>query len=329
MVGMKKLLPRTQVSRLTLSTGFAAATLCFAATANAQPKPCPPGSWFCDGSQAAPAAPAAAPADAPPPLPPPPSGGTVQTNGGVVINQQAGSGDVTIVQGGQAPAAAPAPPPPAPVQVAPTPAAPLPTGRYVLPGQAIPDHEWGLHFNVQGVAFGGRSSASGVGGLGTALRYKMNRSFALEGGVAAYLGGDYNGDARAEVAANANLLWFLNPRSRSQVYLIGGLGVAAAATSARSYATYDTSYSSYYGQSSGYYYRSTSNGNYSYFGGQFGVGLEFRVARHLALNVDLRGFIRSRTDKRGLNDYEFVSSDGRATNTSGGLISTFGLTIYL
>jgi hypothetical protein len=69
--------------------------------------------------------------------------------------------------------------------------------------------------------------------------------------------------------------------------------------------------------------------DYRYFGGQIGAGLEFRVAKHFALNADVRGFIRGRTDEQAQYQPEFTDpSTGRTTNTSGGGIVTAGMTFY-
>ena len=57
---------------------------------------------------------------------------------------------------------------------------------------------------------------------------------------------------------------------------------------------------------------------YGYFGGQAGVGLEFRLSKVVALNFDMRGFIRSRIDDHKSDYPEFVSNEGKTTNTSGG-----------
>jgi hypothetical protein len=56
------------------------------------------------------------------------------------------------------------------------------------------------------------------------------------------------------------------------------------------------------------------------------LGVEHRMTRNLAINADLRGFVRGRTDNDG--SYEFVASDGRATNTSGGLLLNIGASLY-
>jgi hypothetical protein len=75
---------------------------------------------------------------------------------------------------------------------------------------------------------------------------------------------------------------------------------------------------------SGTYYQSRAE--YTYFGGFAGVGAEHRMSRSLAINVDLRGFVRGRQD--GGSQPEFVSADGRATNTSGGVLFNLGASLY-
>jgi len=68
--------------------------------------------------------------------------------------------------------------------------------------------------------------------------------------------------------------------------------------------------------------------DYSYFGGQAGIGLELRLTRVLAFNIDFRGFIRSRTDQMAQQQPEFTNSQGQQTNTSGGGLLTGGMTLY-
>jgi len=74
------------------------------------------------------------------------------------------------------------------------------------------------------------------------------------------------------------------------------------------------------------YYRPADH--YSYFGVQGGVGIEFRLARHFALNLALLGFVRGRTDADAQYHPEFVDGSGRSTNTSGGGLFQGGMTFY-
>ena len=48
----------------------------------------------------------------------------------------------------------------------------------------------------------------------------------------------------------------------------------------------------------------------------------------VALNFDMRGFIRGRIDDNKREYPEFVSNDGKTTNTSGGGLFQGGLTFY-
>jgi hypothetical protein len=124
-------------------------------------------------------------------------------------------------------------------------------------------------------------------------------------------GRDYNGFRRNETAFTVNGMVFLNPRSRAQVYLLAGFGWSDA------HATDDTL---------GY---DRASYHYGYFGGQGGLGLEFRAAKHFALNLDVRGFIRGRIDDNAQYQPEYVDpTTGRSTNTSAGGLITGGMTFY-
>jgi len=144
-----------------------------------------------------------------------------------------------------------------------------------------------------------------MGGAGLGLRFKPTRTFGIEADLDFVGGRDYQGDDRNETAFTINGLVFLNPRSRAQLYLLAGFGWSGAHVSSSSF-----------------------DAHYGYFGGQFGGGLELRLSRSFALNIDLRGFIRDRTDQLAQAQPEFTSSDGRSTNTSGGGLLTAGMTVY-
>ena len=59
-----------------------------------------------------------------------------------------------------------------------------------------------------------------------------------------------------------------------------------------------------------------------------GAGVEFRASRTVAFNIDVRGFIRGRTDGDAATQPEFTDGQGRTTNTSGGALVTAGMTFY-
>lgn len=244
-------------------------------------KDCAPGSWFC-GETA-----------------PPPAGA---------------NGDLKPLPTEQEKKAPPPPvvvyqPPPTTVVVQPREA---PPAYYYVPRRPVAKREWGLNLHVGGLLMGsGRDDNAGMAMVGLGLRFRPVPAFALEADLDFAGGTDYNGFRRHEEGFAFNGLFFLNPRSRTQVYLLAGFGwQGATATDDRQ--GYDgTEY------------------HYGYFGGQAGIGLEFRLSKVVALNFDFRGFIRSRIDDHKDEYAEFTDpSTGRQTNTSGGGIFQGGLTFY-
>jgi opacity protein-like surface antigen len=276
-------------SRLTvLACAFC---LSFPLTAFAQGE-CPPGSWFCD-EEGAPAAddeegddtsadgaPEAAPTGKPKQAPP------------IVVYQPSGQPPDKVI-----------------VVEAPPPKPPKKRWR----------REWGFNLHLESVLMGDedeRHPDSGMGGLGFAFRYRPIPHFAFEAGLD-FLGGvDYVGNERAERALLLNAIIFFNPRSKLQVYTLGGIGFSEARVRKEEL---------------------DNNGNvvndwiedYSYFGAQLGLGLEWRVSRKVALDLDVIGFIRGRTDEQARFEPEFVEAEtGRTTNTSGGGLGRLGITFY-
>lgn len=306
----------------------AAMSLSFPALAQSK-QGCPPGSWFCaDVSVAPPVQPAApqrqqrqeaappqaevdepeAPAAEPVPAPvrrpraaaPPP----------VVVYQPVPEPppQVIVVTPGYGPSyharpVRPVPPPPA----------------------AEPRHRWqpefGFNLRAEGVALGGRgsgaSAAAGMGGVGMSLRYRPVPAFAFDLGVDILAGHDYNGFQRVEVPVTLSGLIYVNPRSRVQFYLLGGMHVSRAQVRSDlpSKQLQPVDDGSQYGET------------YTYFGGQGGGGLEFRVSRRVSLNLDVVGFVRKRIDEG--RTPEFIDyENGRTTNTSGGALIRGGLTFW-
>jgi hypothetical protein len=193
--------------------------------------------------------------------------------------------------------------------------APPPPIYYYRPRPVVQPNrpEWGLNLRVEGAAFGQSSTAthdSGMGGVGFGLRYKPRPSFGLEADVDFMGGRDYNGFQHDETDLTLNGMFFLNPKSRTQVYLLAGFGWAGA----------------HVVDDAGQFNVSK---DYSYFGGQGGIGLEFRVARHFALNIDALAFIRERIDQGADRDPEFVDPQtGQTSNTSAGALFRGGMTFY-
>jgi hypothetical protein len=155
----------------------------------------------------------------------------------------------------------------------------------------------------------------GVGGGGVAFRIRPVEWFAIDIGAGIYGGQDYQGAARWEVPVVADLLFFFNPRDRFQLYALVGAGVSV-------------------GQQ-GSYTRDRfgdrefiASRDLAYVGGEAGLGLEWRVGRHFALNLDLRGFLREQVASPSPEFVEVVGGRTRSTNTSGGFMANVGMTFY-
>jgi hypothetical protein len=264
---------------------------------------CPPGSWFCSTPPSEQARPAGEPLQTLPdpdevtPAPAPPT----RRAPSVTYAPPSSQPPVVVYQ----------PPPPTVVVRTERP----PPYEYGPPhrGDAISrGREWGLNLHLEGASIGhGTQGDASMGGVGAGLRFKPNRYVGLETDLDFVGGHGYVGDVRHETALTFNGLLFLNPQSRAQVYLLAGFGWSWAHSQSDPSST-DPSF----------------DYNYTYFGGQAGIGLELRLTRVLAFNVDGRGFIRSRTDQLAQMQPEFKNAQGQTTNTSGGGLLTGGMTLY-
>lgn len=172
---------------------------------------------------------------------------------------------------------------------------------------------------------------AGMGGFGISLRYRPFARFALDAGFDIIGGTDFNGFERVEMPFSLNGIFYLNPRSRSQFYLMGGVNWSRATVRSDEPSpllTQDRNGTDF-------------SADYKYFGGQLGIGLEFRLSKRLAFNVDVLGFVRKRSDidddhhmkdgKDGSSDElpEFINPEtGQTTNTSGGGLFRGGLTLW-
>lgn len=277
---------------------------------------CPPGSWFCEESSP-PASALPPPALPPPAVAPPPAAATPPENLAppattvIVPGNRQGPPPVIIYQQ--------APPPPPPVYVI-----QRPPPRVVMPPPPPPRpawRRWGLNLRLQGVMMDDRKQeTASMGGAGISLRARPVPHFALDFGLDAIGGKDYNGNSRSEMPFTINAMVFVNPRSPVQFYMLGGIGWSAARVE------YDSTPSPMTGGST---VRSPYEvERYSYFGGQIGAGLEFRVSQPVSLNLDLIGFVRGRTDRNARDYPEFTDENGRTTNTSGGGLARAGITFY-
>jgi len=182
--------------------------------------------------------------------------------------------------------------------------------------------EWGFNLRLESAMLGSdekRHPDSGMSGLGFSFRYRPIGHFAFDVGVDLLGGTDWQGNRRGESALLLNAMVFFNPRSKLQVYTLGGIGFSGARVERPSTLT----------MSDGTQVERTTTENWSYFGGQLGLGLEWRVSRKVALDLDVLGFIRGRTDDQARLEPEFIDPDThQATNTSGGGLGRLGITFY-
>lgn len=273
----------------------ALSVVAFAPLAAAQSGDCPPGGWFCEETPQddPPTEPAADPAEpAEPPTDPAPAPEHRRRH--------------------RRPPP-PAMPPPYVLEEAPPPPPPRKQPRI---------RRWGFQLRVESALMGavsdgyggeeGPATNAGMSGLGVSLRYRPVGHFALDFGGDFLAGRDWYGRPRSESAFSVNGFLFVNPRDAVQFYLFAGLGLAQAHVDRTEEQNAPRPYDSF-----------------SYFGGQMGLGLEFRVTRSISLDVDLAGFARSRTDSRAASEPEFTSpTTGQTTNSSGGGLLRGGVTFY-
>lgn len=226
----------------------------------------------------------------------------------VVVEESEPEPPVVIVQ--------PAPPPPPQVVVQappPPPPPPVQTRTTSVTIRRTTTFGTGGRFGIHGRIGGMFSDRVHMGGATAAFRFRPIPHLALDFGIGAYGGEDYNGLERVEVPLTVDMLLYVNPQHRFQLYFVGGVGVSAAHVEGvprdgRDYISRE----------------------YTYGGGQLGAGLEWRVARHFALVADFRGFLRKRIDDEGGPEFFRVRSDGttQSTDVSGGGTFHFGGTIY-
>lgn len=183
--------------------------------------------------------------------------------------------------------------------------------------------EWGVNLRLEGVLMNreGRTEEAGMGGLGVSFRYRPIPYFAFDAGLDFVGGTDWAGNERQETALLLSAMVFFNPRNPIQVYALGGIGFSGARVTLEEPDVRNTDGSI----TPGYELKE----RYSYFGAHLGAGLEFRVSRKVALNLDVLGFVRGRTDELSEEQPEFIDANtGRATNTSGGGLARAGITFY-
>jgi len=160
------------------------------------------------------------------------------------------------------------------------------------------DRKLGLHFEGGGT-FGPQVR---LGGFAGALRLRPREHVGIDLGSGYLAGNDYQGFYRTEIPLTMNVLLFVNPQHKAQVYFLLGPGASFGRVN-----TFD------------------EMRHMIYVGGQIGLGLELRFVPAFALNIDVRGVLRHRID----NDPRPEFIDGmRSTDTSGGAVLAFGATFY-
>ena len=264
------------VSSAALALGIA-----LPATAAAQGAPsggaCPPGSWFC--------------AQDPQQQPPPGPGGQAAAAAARPGRRRTPPRPRRRREPGAAPPPVVVYQPPPPVMVV-RPEAPPPY-EYAPPPPRVPSPS--PRVGPQPAPRRARPSATaagsapmGGGGLGFA---SSPPATSASRPTVDFVGGhDYQGDDRNETAFTFNALFFLNPQSRAQLYLLAGFGWSGA------HVTSDTS---------------ALDDALRLLRRAGGRRARVRLTRVFALDVDLRGFVRGRTDPLAQTQPEFTNADGR------------------
>ena len=286
---------------------------------------CPPGAWFCEDAQVAP------PPEAPqaPAVPPPVAPPAPQPRPELIPARPRVAPQLPPPGHGQPPMvvySAPYGPPAQVVVVSGAAVAPRYYPPPAPPPPAVWARKWGLNMRVEGAMLGDehkQGGSEGMGGFGLSLRYRPVPHFAFDLGMDIIGGRDFANRTRTEVPISLSGMVYFNPRSHVQLYMLGGVHASQADLETNQYAAPTGRYVSDVSDIGG----SSSTQHHSYLGWHGGLGLEFRVSRLIGLNLDVLGFVRSRTDKSG--DYEFVdATTGQITNTSGGGLARGGLTFW-
>jgi hypothetical protein len=179
----------------------------------------------------------------------------------------------------------------------------------------------GLYGALSGAFLDTATGVNGPGFLGggnVGLRFRGRGNFGGELGVGLFGGRDYNGDNRTEVPVTANALFFVNPQNSFQFYFLAGLGL--------SFANVD------YTAANRAAHAGRHGDDYSYFGGDAGLGAELQLSPRFSLFADARVFLRTRVDSSTTSNPEFArttaSGTTQTTNTSTGVLTQIGAALY-
>ncbi len=173
------------------------------------------------------------------------------------------------------------------------------------------DPRFGVHAEVGGMFW----NHLALGGGALAFRLRPVPWLGVDLGVGGYHGVNYDKGERTEVDFTASFFYFVNPRDTLQLYFVAAADFAIAEV--------DTSVRF----PPGVVFIDYTTERSAYVGGQLGLGVEWRLGRHFALNTDLRSFLRRRTADAATPD--FVNAESGATaNFSAALHLAIGTTIY-
>ncbi|MEM6956333.1 MAG: outer membrane beta-barrel protein [Myxococcota bacterium] len=150
-----------------------------------------------------------------------------------------------------------------------------------------------------------------MGGLTAGLRFRPSRIFGVELSIGAFGGSDYYDRDRVEVPVSFDFMFHFPRASRFQAYALIGSHFSWARAEG---------FDPVFGPGTIREFR--------YFGGQIGLGMEYRLNRHFAVSADIRGFIRTRIDNE-FDAPEFVNATtGETTDTSAGALVSLGAHFY-
>lgn len=181
--------------------------------------------------------------------------------------------------------------------------------------------KFGLNLRLEGAAFPSAEGVHedvGMGGVGASFRWRPSPYFAFDLGTDVLGGNDYYGHERVEVSGALSGVVYFNPQHRVQVYGIGGINLSHAWIDTDA----DYYYDPYYDE---YLYDQRSDVEHDYFGGHGGLGVEFRIARHIALHIDALALIRHKIDD---SPPEFTDGHGNSTDTSGAGLFRAGILFW-
>jgi len=191
--------------------------------------------------------------------------------------------------------------------------APVPPPYVYIPRDPPHTYKWGLNLYLGGLILEEvRHFDASMGVLGLGVRFRPVRGFAIE--ASGELGGGYDTRdlRRRETSASLSALVYLNPRDMAQIYLTAGAAWSRARITDVRYGVFEP----------------VGEDMYHHVGGIFGGGVEFRVAKAIAINTDLRGFYRGAVDSDVTLNPGLTGVRGVTTDRSTGAILRGGLTFY-